>query len=192
MDELNLIEKAKSCDNDAKYQLFKKHQGFIKTLCFKFLSRHKNKFQIEDAENEAFIGLCNSVKSYDPSKAKFITYLTFFVKKQLDNLRKKSNIISIPKGEKVSCSCDSLNEEIDIESKNLSCLYHQDEIELVKAILGSLPDRNSKIINLRLSEISYSEISKELNIAIPKVKAIENQARRQIKSSLNKRNATIK
>jgi len=192
MDEQELIQKAKDGNNDAKYQLFEKHKGFIRNLCYKFHKRCQNKFEIEDAENAAFIGLCKSIKDYDSSKAKFLTYALFFIKHELFNLRKKSNIISIPKGEKVSCSCDSLNEEIDIESKNLSCLYHQDEIELVKAILGSLPDRNSKIINLRLSEISYSEISKELNIAIPKVKAIENQARRQIKSSLNKRNATIK
>lgn len=184
MDEKSLILLAQNGDNEAKYQLFEMHKGFVSKLILKYHRRYPTKFDIEDARNSAFIGFTKGLKNFEITKSKFLTYVGFYIKEELYLLAKKSNLIISPLKES-SKKITSINQEnFDFEDVVQESSYNQDEIDLITKILDSLPERNANIVKMKLSGFSHQEISKQMKLAIFKVKEYESQAKRQIRNSL--------
>lgn len=184
MDEKSLILLAQSGDNEAKYQLFEMHKGFIRKLILKYHRRYPTRFDIEDGLNSAFIGFVKGLQNFDITKGKLLTYVGFYIKEELYLLAKKSNLIISPVKES-SKKITSINQEnFDFEDVVQESSYNQDEIDLITKILDSLPERNANIVKMKLSGFSHQEISKQMKLAIFKVKEYESQAKRQIRNSL--------
>jgi len=191
MDEIKLISLAQNGDNEAKHQLFEMHNGFIHKMIFKYHRRYPTRFDLEDAKNSAFIGFLKGLKNFDILKSKFLTYVGFYIKKELFELARKSNLIISPASKKEVISINQENEDFDIEIVEESSFFNQDEIDLAIKILDSLPERNANIIKMKLSGFSHQEISKKMNLDVFQIKQYENQAKRQIKNSLRQIGITV-
>ena len=87
-ESLELVRKAKEGDIKAKEDLIKGYDKLIKSMIRKYL---KNSSLQADMYSEAVIGLLESIKDYDESKASFVTYAYFHILKRIGLFNKKWN-----------------------------------------------------------------------------------------------------
>lgn len=82
MDNEQLVARIKARENEAEnmLQLWQQNRGFIATLARKYTSLA----EVEDLEQEGYIGLCESVRHYEPDKGmKFISYAAFWIRQAM-------------------------------------------------------------------------------------------------------------
>lgn len=82
MDNEQLVIRIQSGDNEAEnmLQLWKQNKGFIAMIA----RRYSAGAEMEDLEQEGYIGLCEAVQHYDPGRGmSFISYAAFWIKRRM-------------------------------------------------------------------------------------------------------------
>ena len=82
MDNEQLVLRIQSGVNEAEnmLQLWKQNKGFIAMIA----RRYSAGAEMEDLEQEGYIGLCEAVRHYDPDRGKsFIGYAAFYIKRRM-------------------------------------------------------------------------------------------------------------
>lgn len=82
MDNEQLVVRIRAGEDvaDNMLQLWQQNKGFIRTLARKYAIGA----EIEDLEQEGYIGLCDAVNQYDPDKGmSFISYAAFWIRRRL-------------------------------------------------------------------------------------------------------------
>ena len=82
MDNEQLVARIQGGDNEAEnmLQLWKQNKGFIAMMA----RRYSAGAEMEDLEQEGYIGLCEAVRNYDPARGmSFISYAAFYIKRRM-------------------------------------------------------------------------------------------------------------
>ena len=82
MDNEQLVLRIQGGDNEAEnmLQLWKQNKGFIAMIA----RRYSAGAEMEDLEQEGYIGLCEAVRNYDPARGmSFISYAAFYIKRRM-------------------------------------------------------------------------------------------------------------
>ncbi|WP_346663997.1 sigma-70 family RNA polymerase sigma factor [uncultured Merdimonas sp.] len=82
MDNEQLVARIQSGENEAEnmLQLWKQNKGFIATIARKYSAV----VEMEDLEQEGYIGLCEAVRRYEPDKGTpFINYAAFWIRQAM-------------------------------------------------------------------------------------------------------------
>ena len=82
MDNEQLVVRIQSGENEAEnmLQLWQQNRGFIAAIARKYTSLA----EMEDLEQEGYIGLCEAVRHYEPDKdVKFISYAAFWIRQAM-------------------------------------------------------------------------------------------------------------
>lgn len=82
MDNEQLVARIQSGENEAEnmLKLWQQNRGFIATMARKYTSLA----EMEDLEQEGYIGLCEAVRHYEPDKGmKFISYAAFWIRQAM-------------------------------------------------------------------------------------------------------------
>lgn len=82
MDNEQLVLRIQGGDNEAEnmLQLWKQNKGFIAMMA----RRYSAGAEMEDLEQEGYIGLCEAVRNYDPARSmSFISYAAFYIKRRM-------------------------------------------------------------------------------------------------------------
>lgn len=77
-----LVARIQAGENEAEnmLQLWQQNRGFIATMARKYTSLA----EMEDLEQEGYIGLCEAVRHYEPDKGmKFISYAAFWIRQDM-------------------------------------------------------------------------------------------------------------
>ena len=98
MDNEQLVARIQAGENEAEnmLKLWQQNRGFIATMARKYVSLA----EMEDLEQEGYIGLCEAVQHYDPGKGvAFINYAAFWIRQAMrryvDNC---GAVVRIPSG----------------------------------------------------------------------------------------------
>ena len=98
MDNEQLVARIQSGENEAEnmLKLWQQNRGFIATMARKYVSLA----EMEDLEQEGYIGLCEAVRHYEPRKGvAFINYAAFWIRQAMrryvDNC---GAVVRIPSG----------------------------------------------------------------------------------------------
>ena len=82
MDNEQLVARIQAGENEAEnmLKLWQQNRGFIATIARKYTSLA----EMEDLEQEGYIGLCEAVRHYEPDKdVKFISYAAFWIRQAM-------------------------------------------------------------------------------------------------------------
>lgn len=82
MDNEQLVARIQAGENEAEnmLKLWQQNRGFIATMARKYVSLA----EMEDLEQEGYIGLCEAVQHYDPGKGvAFINYAAFWIRQAM-------------------------------------------------------------------------------------------------------------
>lgn len=193
--EENLVLMAQEGDSMALETLIKGFQGFLNYICDKYYLKGGDK---DDLIQEANIGLLEAIETYQiDSGKKFRNFAFLCVKRELDSCilkynRKKHSILNdaIPifahadkeeerTGYSYQVSVDRLikdntpsPEALIVEKESLS--------ELLSCINSILSDLEREVLFLRITGLSYSEITTKLNLQTKSVDNAVQRIRRKI------------
>ena len=195
LSEENLVLMAQKGDSMALETLIKGFQGFLNYICDKYYLKGGDK---DDLIQEANIGLLEAIEAYQiDSGKKFRNFAFLCVKRELDSCilkynRKKHSILNdaIPifahadkeeerTGYSYQVSVDRLikdntpsPEALIVEKESLS--------ELLSCINSILSDLEREVLFLRITGLSYSEITTKLNLQTKSVDNAVQRIRRKI------------
>lgn len=185
LEDDQLVRKAMKGDQVAFRQLMEKYE---RPLYFHVLKMVKEKEQIKDLIQEAFLKAFNNLDSYNTNYA-FSTWLyRITTNHTIDYLRKKkldTMSISAPvktKDGKISFQLEDQQAETD---RNM---IRKQRSRIIHEAIENLPDKYRVVIKLRhLEELSYDEIAEELDLPLGTVKAHIFRAREMLYKSLKDR-----
>ena len=167
--DLLLIENALKGDQAAYQKLMKKYHQLINNLIFRMI---KNKEDVDDLVQEAFIKAFNSLDKFD-KQFSFSTWLFKIATNNcIDYLRKKKlNTFSIDK--EISTGEDDYQFEIPDEDyvpdKNI---LDSERKKILGDAIENLPGKYKTVILMRhKDEMDYEEIAKKLKLPLGTVKA---------------------
>lgn len=164
-----LVKKAKGGDEKAYKKLVDKYE---RALYFHILKMVKDREQVEDLVQEAFVKAFDNLNTYSTNYA-FSTWLyRIATNNTIDYLRKKKlNTLSIDKPMKTK------DGEMEMQLPDESASTDRDIIKkqrkkIVQHAIDDLPEKYRKVIELRhMEEKSYKEISDILDKPLGTVKA---------------------
>ena len=167
--DLELVDRARSGDQSAYAKLMSRYKDSIYYMLLKMVN---NKSDAEDLTIEAFGKAFKNIGQYSPQFA-FSTWLFKIASNNgIDFLRKRKGVI-------ISIDGDSNDEE---DSKPMTVcderldpseeLIKSQMIDLVREVVSKLKPRYKRLVELRyFDELSYEEISDELELPLGTVKA---------------------
>jgi len=167
--DLVLVERAKNGEDSAFAELLQRYRD---TIFFMLLKKVNNEIDAEDLTIEAFGKAFNGIHQYTPDFA-FSTWLFKIANNNcIDFLRKQKKktypIDAYIHDEENRQSVDVATTLLDPEER----LIKDQKAEMLKDIIRQLKPRYSTLIKLRYyREMSYAEISEELDIPLGTVKA---------------------
>ncbi len=167
--DLILVDKAREGEEAAFAELLQRYRD---TIFFMLLKKVNNEIDAEDLTIEAFGKAFNSIHQYTPQYA-FSTWLFKIANNNcIDFLRKQKNktypLESFVQDDENNHGIDVATTLLDPEER----LIKDQKAEWLKDIIRQLKPRYSTLIKLRYyKEMSYAEISEELNIPLGTVKA---------------------
>ncbi len=168
-EDIILIENAISGKQEAYERLMKKYKQLIYNLILRMI---RNREDVEDLTQEAFIKAFNSLEKFD-KQFSFSTWLFKIATNNcIDYLRKKKlNTFSIDK--ELSSDDDDYTFEIPdnerIPDKNL---LDKERKKILEEAIENLPSKYKSVILLRhRDENDYEEIAKKLKLPLGTVKA---------------------
>ena len=98
MDNEQLVDRIQAGENEAEnmLQLWQQNRGFIAAIARKYVSLA----EMEDLEQEGYIGLCEAVRRYDPGKGvAFINYAAFWIRQAMRRYTDNCGaVVRIPSG----------------------------------------------------------------------------------------------
>ncbi|MCM8785165.1 MAG: sigma-70 family RNA polymerase sigma factor [Candidatus Omnitrophica bacterium] len=183
MNELELVEKAKSGDNKAFEELVKRTQNKIYNLGLKILG---NKDDAADLLQETYIKAYESLPNFE-GKSSFYTWLyriatNFALMKLRKEKYKKISINEIKQA-----SNGNYKLEISDWSNNPQIQYRNEELkEILNEAINSLPPKYKTIFILHdIEGLSLSEISEILSLSIPTIKTRIHRSRLYLREKLS-------
>lgn len=169
--EASLITRAQQGDQAAFKGLVHLHLANVLALSFKFLG---NKSQAEDVAQEVMLSLWQNVEKYDPTRAKFSTWVyRITANKCLDHLRKKTP--------------DQLPEDYDAatEAEQDKALYNKQIATQMETSLKTLPERQYLALTLfHYQGLKMQEVAEIMECSSEAVESLLARARRSLKQKL--------
>ncbi|MFL0197987.1 sigma-70 family RNA polymerase sigma factor [Clostridium sp. WILCCON 0269] len=154
-----LVELYQSGDEQALNELMEKNTGMVRKLANKFYTEKTNSIDIEDLQQEGFIGLITAARKYDfdnAKRAKFITYAVYWIHQKMNMFIKSKNTndeisINVPVGETKDTEFgDSIKDENNLYENVEDKIYNlqlRKELEEVMVNYNTLNER--EILKLR-------------------------------------------
>lgn len=180
-----MVEAAIAGDQNAYRQLTEKYR---RPLHFHILKVVRDKDVIEDLVQEAFLKAFDSLKSYNKEYA-FSTWIyRIATNHSIDYLRKrKLHTISID--EPVQGKDGDMKMELmDQDSSTDREIMAKQRKNMIRSAIESLPEKYRMVIRMRhMDEMSYEEISEELQLPLGTVKAHIFRARELLNKALRDR-----
>lgn len=168
-EDISLINDAISGKQEAYQRLMTKYRQLIYNLIFRMI---RNKEDVEDLTQEAFIKAFNSLDKFD-KQFSFSTWLFKIATNNcIDYLRKKKlNTFSIDK--EIGGEDDDYHFEIpDNERTPDKNLMESERKKILEEAIENLPSKYKSVILLRhREEKDYEEIAKKLKLPLGTVKA---------------------
>ncbi len=176
-----LVIRVKSGDVSAYEELIKRYETTIYKICRKILDEH----EAYDAAQEVCIKVWKQIDKFE-EKSKFSTWVYRITTNQcLDIIRKKKNkkVVSINQ-----INSDDENWELEIADTTVNIEKQIEDAErnkVLKMALDELKTEYKEIIILRdIQNLSYDEISNNLDISLGTVKSRLSRARNTLKNIL--------
>lgn len=178
-----IIESAKMGNETAFYQLHKTYYNFV----FNTISKKSNdKSIVEEICSITFKKAFSKIKTFDEKKSKFSSWLITIAMNTLKDY-KKSKKDSTSYSDKIETiiqadSSESIEEKMDKEIIN----------KLFKQVLEKLSLEDRKVVDLfYYKEMSYKEITLEMNLPVDVVKVRLYRVKTKLKSILSNKNLLV-
>lgn len=182
-----LVASAVKGNQAAFQQLLEKYQ---KPLYFHVIRMVKDPEQVEDLIQEAFVKAFENLQSYNTNYA-FSTWLyRITTNHTIDYLRKKK-LKTMSIHEPVKTKDGDMNMQLeDKEAATDRSIIRKQRQDIIRQAISELPEKYRQVIEMRhLEELSYQEISDELDLPLGTVKAHIFRAREMLYKALkDKRN----
>ena len=186
--DLELVDKAVAGDQLAYAQLMERYR---ESIYFMMLKMVKNTDDADDLTIEAFGKAFNRLQQYSPNFA-FSTWLFKIASNNcIDFIRKKRiKVTSMDSGIKTNDGetvfIDSKSDTRDPEES----LEHKQKVQHMRDVVSKLKPRYRILVEKRcFEELSYEEISEELNLPLGTVKAQLFRARDFLSNMMEKTNS---
>jgi len=178
LQDYELVQKALKGDEKAFARLLSRYKDTIYFMLIKMLN---NRSDAEDLTLEAFGKAFKNLHQYSPTYA-FSTWLFKIASNNcIDFLRKKKGVIISIETENEQLE---INESAKLKSKDLNPeerLIRKQKAILLRKVVRRLKPHYQTLVELRyFNEMSYEEISKELNLPLGTVKAQLFRARQML------------
>lgn len=168
--DILLVERAKNGDQKAYAELLGRYRDAIFFMLLKMVN---NSSDAEDLTIEAFGKAFKNISQYTPNFA-FSTWLFKIATNNcIDFIRKRrGNVISLDQSlHENDANTPSSQVQSDLPDPEAS-MINQQKINLMRDVVNKLKPRYRRLVELRyFQELSYEEISLELNLPIGTVKA---------------------
>ncbi len=180
--------------------LVEKNRGLVGTIVKQFLSQYgldkdgsRTKDLSDELFNEGVRGLMRAAETFDPARAKFSTYAVWWIRKFVRDMavdvasrRRKTVSLDAPVGDDedgdrlIDRISDDLASE-DVSSDVFDNVARRDECDRAARLLSRLPDRDRRIVELRLGlhgaqEHTLREISDKMGISAQRVDILYKKA----------------
>lgn len=188
--DLELVESAIKGDQSAYAELMDRYR---ESIYFMMLKMVNNTDDADDLTIEAFGKAFNRLKQYSPSFA-FSTWLykiasnncIDFIRKKRIKVTSMDTGITNSEGEKIYIDAKSDNKDPE------EVAIHKQKVLLMRELVGKLKPRYRLLVEKRyFEELSYEEISQELNLPLGTVKAQLFRARDFLSNMIAKTKDTI-
>lgn len=183
MDELTLINRIRDdCDDLAYREMLAQYVKMIESIVHYYLSDIGDyRINKDDLKQEAYIGLYEACKCYkDNMNTKFSTFAYTCIKRRVHAHYRK--IIRMYYKEGVSLDNYQVKDSGLIYATKSEKANYDDKKEALKRLMTTLSYEDRTIVDMRIRNYSYKEISSYLNI---KEKRVDNRLMR-IKDKLSK------
>jgi RNA polymerase sigma factor (sigma-70 family) len=182
LEDDRLVARAVEGDQDAFRGLLDKYQ---RPLYFHVAKMVKDNEQVEDLIQEAFVKAFNNLKSYNTDYA-FSTWLyRITTNHTIDYLRKKK-LQTMSIHEPIKTKDGEVG--IEIEDKGVEtdrAIIRKQRQKIIHEAIEGLPEKYRVVIEMRhLEELSYDEISEQLDLPLGTVKAHIFRAREMLYKAL--------
>jgi RNA polymerase sigma-70 factor (ECF subfamily) len=168
---LELIQRGQAGDSEAFAALFHKHKNLVYKTAFLMLG---NAAEAEDLLQEVFLEVYRSLRSYQPSRGAFTTWLYRITVNDCLNHKRTRRWTSVPLDDVVAVpQAHGLHDER---------LEMSDEVW--KAISRLTPKLRIVVILRYYWDLSYAELTQVLNVPLGTVKSRLNQALQIVKRDL--------
>lgn len=170
---LELIRRSQAGDNEAFAALFHKHKNLVYKTAFLMLG---NAAEAEDLLQEVFLEVYRSLRSYQPSRAAFTTWLyRITVNDCLNHKRtRRWKTVAVPLDEVTAVP----------QAHGLHDEHLEMTDEVWKAISRLTPKLRIVVILRYYWDLSYAELTQVLNVPLGTVKSRLNQALQIVKRDL--------
>lgn len=183
MDEHNLIELARSGNQDAFRTLVETHQSMVYTLAYRMVS---NPDDAADLTQEVFLSLWRNLSSFQGKSALSTWLYRLTTNAAIDFLRKQKRRPTIS----LTVEEDEEDRELDIPDKTASPQQELERQELRRAVREGLsalsPDHRQILLLREMEGLSYQEIANILDLEEGTVKSRIARARLALRDYLLK------
>ena len=188
--DLELVKSAIKGDQSAYAELMDRYR---ESIYFMMLKMVNNTDDADDLTIEAFGKAFNRLKQYSPSYA-FSTWLykiasnncIDFIRKKRIKVTSMDTGITNSEGERIYIDAKSDNKDPE------EVTIHKQKVLLMRELVGKLKPRYRLLVEKRyFEELSYEEISQELNLPLGTVKAQLFRAREFLSNMIAKTKDTI-
>lgn len=175
------VKRAITGDQDAFKMLMNKYQ---KPLYYHIVKMVKNNEQVEDIIQESFLKAFSNLDSYNTNYA-FSTWLyRITTNHTIDYLRKKK-LQTTSINEPVRAKDGEMQFQIVGNSETDRKIIRKERKKILSEAIENLPEKYREVIQMRhLEEMSYQEISDELDLPLGTVKAHIFRAREMLYKAL--------
>jgi RNA polymerase sigma factor (sigma-70 family) len=185
LEDDKLVAAAMKGDQSAFSSIMEKYQ---KPLYFHLVKMVKEKEHVEDLVQEAFMKAFDNLSSYNTNYA-FSTWLyRITTNHAIDYLRKKK-LQTLSIHEPVKTKDGEMNLQLEDEKASSdNRIIRKQRSQIIHEAIDHLPEKYRVVIKLRhFEELSYDEISEELDLPLGTVKAHIFRAREMLYKELKER-----
>ncbi len=170
---MHLIRRSQAGDEEAFAALFQQYKNLVYKTAYLMLS---NTNEAEDALQEVFVRVHQSLHTFDPRKGAFTTWLHRITVNYCLNYRRKRRLSLLP-----------LDEVSPTSLTGRSPSGPTAEEEAVQQAVSGLSEKQRSVVVLRYYwELSYAEIAQILSIPLGTVKSRLNLALKILRRELEK------
>tara|TARA_R100001143_G_C3361331_1_gene136742 strand:+ start:37101 stop:37730 length:630 start_codon:yes stop_codon:yes gene_type:complete len=181
LEDDKLVKSAINGDQDAFKALMNKYQ---KPLYYHIIKMVKNNEQVEDIIQESFVKAFSNLDSYNTNYA-FSTWLyRITTNHTIDYLRKKK-LQTTSIDEPIRAKDGEMQMQIVGNAETDRKIIRKERKKIVSDAIQNLPEKYREVIEMRhLEELSYQEISEQLDLPLGTVKAHIFRAREMLYKAL--------
>lgn len=197
MSNEELVQLYQAGNKGALDKLVELNRGMVYKLANRFYTEKTNSIDIEDLQQEGFMGLMIAAKKYDlnnPMKAKFTTYDVFWIHQKISryiNQKNTNEEISIytPQNNGDTELVDSIEDENNLYENVEDKIYNE---QLRKELESAMNQHNTlmerEVLKFRYGWdnntcITFMEAAEIFNVSYENVRNAENRALRKLRHS---------